>query len=170
MARITPNLSKRKAQSKSQLKNIGQPLKTGLMHYVGFFTVGYIIASAVFMMIQTKIALNPQLVTVLSIVVGAYIAVYKFVKHQQRSLSSSEINRLTVGSTGAVWLLTVIYFLAIWLWLFDAANREVLLEMSMQQPMPLVSALLIILLLTLISARLSIWALNSLLNPKRKQS
>lgn len=67
-----------------------------------------------------------------------------------------------------VWLLTAIYFLGIWFFLFDVVNREVLVEMAMQQPLPLVSALVMILVLTFISARISIWALNRLLDPKRK--
>ena len=109
-----------------------------------------------------------QLVTVLSIIIGAYIAVSKFIKHQQRALSKSEINRLMFGGVAVVWLLTAIYFLGIWFFLFDAVNREVLIEMAMQQPLPLISALVMILVLTFISARISILALNHLLNPKRK--
>mgnify|MGYP003668063327 CR=1 FL=1 len=46
-----------------------------LARYVGFFAIGYTLASTIFMMIQTKLALNPQLVMVVSIIVGAYIAV-----------------------------------------------------------------------------------------------
>lgn len=139
-----------------------------LMLYIGFFTVGYMLASAVFMMIQTKFALNAQLVTVLSIILGAYIAVHKFIKHQQRALDKDEINRLMFGGVIVVWLLTVVYFLGIWVFLFDAISREVLLEMSMQQPLPLISALIMILVLSLVSARLSIWAINRLLDPNRK--
>lgn len=139
-----------------------------LMLYIGFFAVGYMLASAVFMMIQTKFALNAQLVTVLSIVLGAYIAVHKFIKHQQRALDKDEINRLMFGGVIVVWLLTVVYFLGIWVFLFDAISREVLLEMSMQQPLPLISALIMILVLSLVSARLSIWAINRLLDPNRK--
>ena len=62
----------------------------------------------------------------------------------------------------------IIYFLGIWLFLFDAVSREVLMEMSMQQPLPLLSALVMILVLSLVSARISIWAVNHLLDPKRK--
>ena len=141
-----------------------------IMLYVGFFAVGYMLASAIFMMIQTKFALNPQLVTVLSIMLGAYIAVQKFIKHQQRALSRDEINRLMFGGVIVVWLLTMVYFLGIWLFLFDAISREVLLEMSMQQPLPLISALVMILVLSLVSARLSIWAINRLLDPHRKSA
>ena len=139
-----------------------------MMLYVGFFTVGYMLASAVFMMIQTKLALNSQLVTVISIVIGAYIAVHKFIKHQQRALDRGEINRLMFAGVAVVWLLTIIYFLGIWFFLFDAVSREVLMEMSMQQPLPLLSALVMILVLSLVSARISIWAVNHLLDPKRK--
>ena len=139
-----------------------------IMLYVGFFAVGYMLASAVFMMIQTKFALNPQLVTVLSIVLGAYIAVHKFIKHQQRALYRDEINRLMFGGVVVVWLLTMIYFLGIWVFLFDAISREVLLEMSIQQPLPLISALVMILVLSLVSARITIWAINRLLDPNRK--
>jgi hypothetical protein len=139
-----------------------------MAQYVGFFAVGYILASAIFMMIQTKLALNSQLITVISIVIGAYIAVHKFIKHQQRALDRGEINRLMFGGVAVVWLLTIIYFLGIWFFLFDAVSREVLMEMSMQQPLPLLSALVMILVLSLVSARISIWAVNHLLDPKRK--
>ena len=141
-----------------------------IMLYVGFFAVGYMLASAIFMMIQTKFAPNPQLVTVLSIMLGAYIAVNKFVKHQQRALYRDEINRLMFGGVIVVWLLTMVYFLGIWLFLFDAISREVLLEMSIQQPLPLISALVMILVLSLVSARISIWAINRLLDPHRKSA
>ena len=141
-----------------------------IMLYVGFFAVGYMLASAIFMMIQTKFALNPQLVTVLSIVLGAYIAVHKFIKHQQRALYRDEINRLMFGGVIVVWLLTMVYFLGIWVFLFDAISREVLLEMSMQQPLPLISALVMILVLSLVSARISIWAINRLLDPHRNSN
>ena len=141
-----------------------------MMLYVGFFAVGYMLASAVFMMIQTKFALNPQLVTVLSIILGAYIAVHKFVKHQQRALYRDEIKRLMFGGVIVVWLLTMVYFLGIWVFLFDAISREVLLEMSMQQPLPLISALVMILVLSLVSARISIWAINHLLDPHRNSN
>lgn len=151
----------------------GLPLNTTatqpkLMLYIGFFAVGYMLASAVFMMIQTKLALNAQLVTVLSIVLGAYIAVHKFIKHQQRALDKGEINRLMFGGVIVVWLLTMVYFLGIWVFLFDAISREVLLEMSMQQPLTLISALIMIVVLSLVSARISIWAINRLLDPNRK--
>ena len=139
-----------------------------LAQYVGFFAIGYTLASVIFMMIQTQIALNSQLITVLSVIVGAYIAVHKFVKHQQRALDSEEINRLMFGGVAAIWLLTVVYFLGIWFWLFDAVNREVLFEMAKQRPLPLLSSLIMILVLTLVSARISIWAFNRLLDPKRK--
>ena len=141
-----------------------------IMLYVGFFAVGYMLASAIFMMIQTKFALNPQLVTVLSIILGAYIAVHKFVKHQQRALYRDEIKRLMFGGVIVVWLLTMVYFLGIWVFLFDAISREVLLEMSMQQPLPLISALVMILVLSLVSARISIWAINRLLDPHRNSN
>ena len=141
-----------------------------IMLYVGFFAVGYMLASAIFMMVQTKFALNPQLVTVLSIILGAYIAVHKFVKHQQRPLYRDEINRLMFGGVIVVWLLTMVYFLGIWVFLFDAISREVLLEMSIQQPLPLISALVMILVLSLVSARISIWAINRLLDPHRNSN
>lgn len=169
MSRKTTSLSKSNTQAghsgSPQSSRVTQPK---LAQYVGFFAVGYILASAIFMMIQTKLALNSQLVTVLSIIVGAYIAVNKFIKHQQRALNRHEINRLMLGGVVVVWVLTAIYFLGIWFFLFDAVNREVLIEMAMQQPLPLISALVMILVLTFISARISIWALNHLLDPKRK--
>ena len=89
--------------------------KPKMLLYIGFFAVGYMLASAIFMMVQTKFALNPQLVTVLSIMLGAYIAVNKFIKHQQRALHRDEINRLMFGGVIVVWLLTMVYFLGIWL-------------------------------------------------------
>lgn len=169
MSRKTTNLSKssthlRANESTSSLKSV-QPK---LAQYVGFFAIGYILASAIFMMIQSKFALNSQLVTVISIIIGAFIAVSKFVKHHQRALDRSEMNRLTIGGVVVVWVLTIIYFLAIWFWVFDTISREVLLEMTMQQPLPLLSSLVMILVLTLVSARISLWGVNRLLEPKPK--
>ena len=167
MSRKPASLSKPTSlKHKERISNaaLNQPK---LAIYIGFFAVGYILASAVFMLIQTKLALNAQLVTMLSIILGAYIAVNKFIKHQQRALYKNEINRLTFGGVIVVWLLTMIYFLGIWLFLFDAISREVLLEMSMQQPLPLISAFVMILVLSLVSARISIWAINRLLDPNR---
>ncbi|WP_296243465.1 MULTISPECIES: ABZJ_00895 family protein [unclassified Psychrobacter] len=140
-------------------------IKPKMGQYIGYFAIGYTLASAIFMMVQTKIALNSQLVTVLSIIVATYIAVHKFIKHQQRGLDKREINRLMLGGVAVVWLLTMIYFLGIWLFLFDAVSREVLTEMAIQQPLPLLSALVMILVLSLVSARISILLINRLLNP-----
>ena len=159
MSRQTPNLSKPRTVASSQTK---------LAQYIGFFAIGYILASAIFMMIQTKIALNSQLIMVVSIIVGAYIAVSKFIKHQQRALAKNEINRLMFGGVAVVWLLTVLYFLAIWFWLFDAVSREVLLEMAMARPLPLLSSLVLMLVFTLVSTRISLWAINHFLNPALK--
>lgn len=169
MSRKTTNLSKSSThlsanESTSSIKS----LQPKLAQYVGFFAIGYILASAIFMMIQSKFALNSQLVTVISIIIGAFIAVSKFVKHHQRALDRSEMNRLTVGGVVVVWVLTIIYFLAIWFWVFDTISREVLLEMTMQQPLPLLSSLVMILVLTLVSARISLWGVNRLLEPKPK--
>lgn len=166
MARMTPNLSK--ADLPPHLAAPVQKVKLKL--YVGFFTLGFVIASVLFMMIQNVFTLNPQLVTGLSIVTGAYVAVFKFIKHQQRVLSTSEANWLTLSSTLVVWLLTALYFLGLWLFLFDAASREVLTEMTLQQPMPLLFALVLMIVLTLIFARFSIWLFNVLLNPNSKLS
>lgn len=162
MSSTKPTLSKRHVQPNRS----GQLEKTRLVQYVGFFAIGYVLSSAVFMMVQSKIAVSSQLVTVLSILIGAYIAVRKFIKHQQRALTASEINRLTMGSIGAVWFATIIYLFSLWILLFDAIDREVLLEMTAQQPLPLLSALVMILLLTLVSARIGIWVFNRLLTPK----
>lgn len=148
--------------------NTHQLARPKLARYIGFFAIGYVLASAVFMMIQTKVALNSTLVTVISIIVGAYIAVHKFTKQQQRALNRGESNRLVFGGIAVVWVLTVIYFLGIWFWLFDAVSREVLFEMTTQQPLPLLSSLMLILVMTLVSARISILLLNRLLDPKRK--
>lgn len=141
-----------------------------LARYVGFFAIGYTLASAIFMMIQTKLALNPQLVMVVSIIVGAYIAVSKFIKHQKRALARDEINKLMLGGVVMVWMLTVIYFSAIWFWLFDTISREVLFEMAMQRPLPLLSSLMLMLVLTLVGARISLWSINRLLDPIRKST
>ena len=162
MSRTTPNLSKQKVRAPYD----GQPPKTKLTQYVGFFAIGFVIASAILMMIQSKFALNPQLVAGLSIIIGAYVAVYKFIKHKQRALSKNETNRLSLSSTGVVWLLTAVYFLGLWLFLFDTASREVLVEMTTEQPLPLLFALAMMIIFTLIAARISIWALNRLLAPK----
>ena len=169
MPRKIANLSKPSRQSNldglTKNNGLAQPK---LAQYIGFFAVGYTLASAVFMMIQTQLTLNSQLVTVLSIIIGAYIAVSKFVKHQQRALDRSEINRIMLSGVAVVWLVTALYFVAIWFWLFDTVSREVLVDMAMQKPLPLLSALVMILVLTLVSARISLWILNSLLDPKRK--
>ncbi len=159
MSRQTTHLSKPRPLASSQPK---------LAQYIGFFAIGYILASAIFMMIQTKIALNSQLVMAVSIIVGAYIAVSKFIKHQQRALAKNEINRLMLGGITVIWLLTVLYFLAIWFWLFDAVSREVLLEMAMARPFPLLSSLVLMLVFTLVSTRISLWAINRFLNPALK--
>ena len=174
MSRKPMQLSKSPSPSKdgkaagNMLPSSPKTTQPKMAQYVGFFAVGYILASAIFMMIQTKFTLNSQLVTVISIVIGAYIAVHKFIKHQQRALDRSEINRLMFGGVAVVWLLTIIYFLGIWFFLFDAVSREVLIEMTIQQPLPLLSALVMILVLSLVSARVSIWMINRLLDPKRK--
>lgn len=169
MSRKTTNLSKSSTHlSANESTNSLEAAQPKLAQYVGFFAIGYILASAIFMMIQSKFALNSQLVTVISIIIGAFIAVSKFVKHHQRALDRSETNRLTIGGVVVVWLLTIIYFLAIWFWVFDTISREVLLEMTMQQPLPLLSSLVMILVLTLVSARISLWGVNRLLEPKPK--
>lgn len=171
MARKTTHLSKSSTQSgRKGLSRHSQSAQPKMAQYIGFFAIGYMLTSTIFMMIQTQVALNSQLVTVLSIIIGSYIAVNKFIKHQQRALDRQEINRLMFGGVAVVWLLTAIYFLGIWFLLFDAVSREVLLEMTMQQPLPLLSALVMILVLTFISARISILLLNRLLDPKRKTS
>ena len=161
MTRTTSNLKKN-----LPLNDINPIVATKLTQYVGFFAIGYILATSIFMMVQTKFALSSQLVTVISILVGAYIAVHKFVKHQHRALNRSEINRLTLGSMGSVWLLTAVYVFALWVFVFDAVSREVLLDMTRQQPLPLLGAVVMILLLTLVSARLGIWVFNRALAPK----
>ena len=160
MSHPTLNKSKAKNMPNQQLAS------TALTLYVGFFALGFIIASALFMMIQSKITLNSQLITGLSIVIAAYVAVYKFVKHQQRALTTKEINRLTVRSTAIIWLLAALYFLCLWLLVFDAVSREVLIDMTRQQPMPLLFALAMIIVFTLLVTRLSLWAINHLLAPK----
>ena len=161
MSRTPLNINKSSTTSESHIAS----KMPKLTPYVRFFAIGYILATSIFMLIQSKIAISAQLVTVLSILVGAYIAVLKFTKHQHRALNRSEINRLTVASVGVVWLLTGIYLLILWFWLFDAVSREVLLEMTQQQPLPLLGALMMIVVLTLVSARLGIWIFNRVLAP-----
>lgn len=169
MSRKTTNLSKPNPHSvQDGLPQTHTSTHPKLTRYIGFFAIGYILASVIFMIIQTKMALNSPLVTVVSIIVGAYIAVHKFIKHQQRALSRNESNRLMFGGVAIVWLLTIIYSLGIWFWLFDAVSREVLFEMTKQQPLPLFSSMILILVMTLASARISILVLNRLLDPKRK--
>lgn len=160
------NISKSKSKSKAKTMPNQQSASTALTLYVGFFALGFIIASVLFMMIQSKFAINSQLITGLSIVIAAYVTVYKFVKHQQRALTAKEINRLTVRSTAIVWLLAVLYFLCLWLLVFDVVSREVLIDMMRQQPMPLLLALAMIIIFTLLITRLSLWAINHLLAPK----
>lgn len=162
MSRTTPNLSKHNVPSKPN----GPPKKVKLTLYIGFFTIGFILANTIAVIIQSQFALNPYLVVVLSILLGTYIAVYKFIKHQHRALKSTEINRLTFGSIGVVWLLTALYLVGLWLWLFDAISREVLLEMTAAQPLPLLVALVMMIVITLVSARISIYTFNRLLAPK----
>ncbi len=159
-------LNKSKANSKAKTMPNQQSANPVLTLYVGFFALGFIITSVLFMMIQSKFAINSQLITGLSIVIAAYIAVYKFIKHQQRALTAKEINQLTVRSTAIVWLLAALYFLCLWLLVFDAVSREVLLDMTRQQPMPLLLALAMIIVFTLLITRLSLWAINHLLAPK----
>ena len=149
-----------------QNSTIKSSQKIKLLPYAGFFTIGYILASALFMMLQTQWAIDPKLTTILSIVVGAFIAIYKFTKHQRRSLTSHEMNRLTVISVSIVWLLTLLYSLGLWWWLLDAISREVFLNKLLEQPLPLVSAIIMIVILTLLTARLSLLVFNRLLTPK----
>lgn len=153
-------------QSTPQNSTIKSSQKTKLLPYAGFFTIGYILASALFMMLQTQWAIDPKLTTILSIVVGAFIAIYKFTRHQKRSLTSHEMNRLTVISVSIVWLLTLLYSLGLWWWLLDAISREVFLTKLSEQPLPLVSAIIMIVILTLLTARLSLLVFNRLLTPK----
>ncbi len=162
MSPTTPNLSKRQMKP----NHVEQTQKISLMQYVGFFAIGYVLASALFIMIQTQVMLNPQLVTTLSVLTGSYISVYKFVKHQRRALNSSEINRLTIVSISVVWLLTAIYFLGLWVFLFDRISREVLIDMVAVQPLPLLGATVMMVTITLVSARIGIWIFNRLLTPK----
>ena len=145
------------------------PTKPKLAQYIGFFAVGYILTSTIFMIIQSKVPLNSQLVMAVSIFIGAYTAVSKFIKHQQRALTKSEINTLMVGGVAVVWLLTIIYFVVIWFWVFDMVSREVLLEMAMAKPLPLLSSFVLMLVFTVVSARLSLWAITRLLNSAHKK-
>ena len=134
--------------------------------YVGFFAIGFILANTIAILIQSQLALNSYVVMVLSVLLGAYVAVYKFTKHQRRPMTIKEGNRLTFASVAVVWLLSAGYLLGLWLWLFDAIDREVLLEMSAEQPLPLLSALMMMIIVTVVSARIGILAFNRLLLPK----
>lgn len=162
MSPTKPNLSKHRLPSTLT----GQSKKTKIAPYVGFFTVGFILANTIAFIIQSKFMLNSYLVVVLSILVGSYIAVRKFIKHRNRILTSSEINRLTFASVGIIWLLSALYLIGLWIWILDAVSREVLSEMTQRQPMPLLGALLMMVIVTLISTRLGIWLFNRLLAPK----
>ena len=162
MSRKPPQLSKATPPPTAQ----GSMPSVKLTPYLGFFMVGYILASALLMLVQTQIALNPQMVTLLAILVGAFIAVHKFIKHQRRALYKKEMAKLAAGGTAIVWVMNALYFLAIWLWLFDEANRQVFIEMSLQQPLALAFALIAIMLLTFISAGVGIWLFNRLLAAK----
>lgn len=156
----------KKNTSTSLLTDTDAAKKTKMTQYVGFFAVGFILANTIAILIQSQIALNSYAVMVLSVLLGVYIAVYKFIRHQRRPLTIGEINRLTVASVAMVWLLTAGYFLGLWLWLFDAINREVFMEMSAEQPLPLLSAIIMMVIITVISARIGILACSRLLAPK----
>lgn len=159
--------NKENSKNLTHLTNQKQALpQQKLTRYMGFFAVGYVLVSVLFMLLQTQFSLNPQIVTVVSILAGAYIAVSKFIKHQHRPLMSAEMNRLTFGSVAIVWLLTALYSLGLWFLLFDVASREVFLAMFDQQPTPLIIALLLMVVVTLIGARLGIWGFNRLLASK----
>lgn len=165
MPNSTPNLHKTDAQ----ITSAAPQKKPKLAFVVGYFGIGYVLASAIMMMVQSQFFLNPQLVTALSILVGAYITVHKFTKHHKRALSKREGHILALGGALIVWVLSAIYFLALWFWVFDAVSREVLIDMAMQQPLPLVFAASLMIVFTLIAARLSLWIINRLLDPARKR-
>ena len=153
-------------RSKSSVSTTDKTQGVHLARYVGFFTLGYVLASTLFMLIQSKFALNAQLVVVISVLIGSFVAVHKFIKHQRRALNRSEANRLSVASVVVVWLLTALFFAALWLWLFDSANRAVFMETVKLQSAPLLSALVLMIVLTLVSARLGILLFNRSLAPK----
>ena len=155
-----------KAQSKTANPVPKNSATIKMTPYIGFFVIGFILANTIAALIQTQWALNAYVVMVLSMLLGAYVAVYKFVKHQQRTMTIKQVNRLTFASVGIVWLLSAGYLLGLWLWLFDAIDREVLMEMSAEQPLPLLSALIMMIIVTVVSARIGILAFNRLLLPK----
>jgi len=147
-------------------KTLSRPTSISIAPFVVYFAIGFVLASAIFMLIQSKVALNSFVVIVISVLVAAFIATFKFTKQQKRSMITSEMNRLALSGTLLVWVLTAIYFLAIWLWLLDDISREVLMDMTQAQPMPLVIALVMMLMVTAISARLGLWAFNRLMATK----
>lgn len=147
-------------------KTVSRPTSISIAPFVVYFAIGFVLASAIFMLIQSKVALNSFVVIVISVLVAAFIATFKFTKQQQRSMITSEMNRLALSGTLLVWVLTAIYFLAIWLWLLDDISREVLMDMTQAQPMPLVIALVMMFIVTAISARLGLWAFNRLMATK----
>ncbi len=147
-------------------KTLSRPTSISIAPFVVYFAIGFVLASAIFMLIQSKVALNSFVVIVISVLVAAFIATFKFTKQQKRSMMTSEMNRLALSGTLLVWVLTAIYFLAIWLWLLDDISREVLMDMTQAQPMPLVIALVMMLMVTAISARLGLWAFNRLIATK----
>lgn len=143
-------------------RNVASPIAP----FVIYFGIGFVLASAIFMLIQSKIALNSMVVTVISVIVAAFIATFKFTKQQKRSMTSNEMNRLAISGTLLVWGLTAIYLLAVWFWLLDDISREVLIDMTRAQPMPLIVAFVVMIMVTAISARLGLWAFNRLLSTK----
>ena len=156
------NLTKSSNPNKKLSRNSALPIAP----FVIYFGIGFVLASAIFMLIQSKIALNSMVVTVISVIVAAFIATFKFIKQQKRSMTTFEMNRLAISGTLLVWVLTAVYLLAVWLWLLDDISREVLLEMAQAQPMPLIVAFVMMFLVTAISARLGLWAFNRLLSLK----
>lgn len=156
------NLTKSSKPNKKLSQNSALPIAP----FVIYFGIGFVLASAIFMLIQSKIALNSMVVTVVSVIVAAFIATFKFIKKQKRPMTTFEMNRLAISGTLLVWVLTAVYLLAVWLWLLDDISREVLLEMAQAQPMPLIVAFVMMFLVTAISARLGLWAFNRLLSLK----
>lgn len=167
---INPDNQKNLKNSTKLHKNLPQSPASPIAPFVIYFGIGFVLASAIFMLIQTKIALNSLVVTVISVIIAAFIATFKFTKQQKRSMTTKEMNRLAISGTLLVWVLTAIYFLAVWLWLLDDISREVLLEMAQAQPMPLIVAFVMMLIVTAISARLGLWAFNRLLSVKSSKN
>ena len=137
-----------------------------LRYYVGIFSIGYILISTLCMLLQQYLPISAYMVMLLTIGIAAYITVRKFVRHQQRALSRLEVLRLTIGAVVAVWVLSALYFLGLWFWLFDAVSREVLQEAFVARPWSLVQGLMLMIGMCTLMTWIGLVSFNRVLAPK----